>query len=131
MTKRILICDDEFDVTQLVKTRLEPEGYSVLIAADGVQSVSVANRERPDLIILDIKMPAGDGYSVFENLKKSVRTMNIPVIFFSALPEAQVKQKAEELGAAGYIAKPYEPEELIGKVKKLLDVAQSSEKDRK
>lgn len=120
MSKKILVCDDEFDFAKVVTNRLKSKGYEVVIAVDGVQSVAAAHREKPDLILLDIKMPAGGGRSAYENLQTSSDTMSIPVIIFSALPPSQVKEQAEQLGASDYITKPYEPEELLSKIKKLI-----------
>lgn len=120
MAKKILICDDEPDLAQVVAMSLKAKGYDVLLAVDGVQSISVAHREQPDLILLDIKMPAGDGYTVYKNLKKSANTMLIPILFFSALPVDQLKAKAEEMGAAGYITKPYKSNDLFSKIEKTL-----------
>jgi len=120
MSKKILICDDEQDVALTAKFRLEAAGYKVILAVDGVQSVSSAHKQNPDLILLDINMPAGNGNMVFQTLKKSVLTMNIPIIFFSALPEIHLKEKTKEFGAEGYIAKPYDIKDMISKIKKAL-----------
>ncbi len=120
MAKKILICDDEFDLIQSVAIRFKAKGYEVFLAADGLQSVSLAHEKKPDLIILDIKMPAGDGCTVYENLKKSVNTMLIPVILFSALPAEVVKEKAEQLGAVDYITKPCDLNQMLLKIKKIL-----------
>ncbi|MCF7887211.1 MAG: response regulator [Candidatus Omnitrophica bacterium] len=123
MAKKILICDDEPDLAQVVAMSLKAKGYEVLLAVDGVQSISVAHRQQPDLILLDIKMPAGDGYTVYKNLKKSANTMLIPIMFFSALSADQLKEKAEEMGAVDYITKPYEADDLFLKVRKVLGEA--------
>ncbi len=120
MEKKILICDDEFDLIQPVAERFRSCGYKVFLAADGLQSVSIAHKEKPDLIILDIRMPAGDGCTVYENLQYSVNTRLIPVIFFSALPVSEVKEKAQRLGAADYITKPCDLNELLAKVERVL-----------
>ncbi|MCF7876963.1 MAG: response regulator [Candidatus Omnitrophica bacterium] len=120
MSKKILICDDEPDLAQVVAMSLKARGYQVLIAVDGMQSITLAHREKPDLILLDVKMPAGGGYIVYENLKKSTDTMLIPVIFFSALPARELKEKVEKLGAAGYLTKPHDSKELILKIEKAL-----------
>lgn len=120
MSKKILVCDDELDFAKVVTMRLKSKGYEVAIALDGVQSVIAAHREKPDLILLDIKMSAGGGRSVYENLQKSSDTMSIPVIIFSALPLYQVREQAKRLGASDYITKPYEPEELLNKIKKFI-----------
>lgn len=120
MAKKILIADDEPDVAKLLALRLKAHGYEVIIALEGIQALKRAHQENPDLIILDIRMPGLDGYSVFKNLHKSVDTAFIPVVFISALPPSEVEQKRLQLGADAFIRKPYESEELIAKVTKML-----------
>lgn len=120
MPKKILIVDDEVDIVGVLSMRLQAHGYEVLVAATGIQAVTTAIKEKPDLILLDIAMPILDGYGVIENLKKSAETSKIPIIFVSALPREEVARKAKELGAADYIPKPFESEEVVAKVKKAL-----------
>ena len=79
--KKILIVDDERDIVKVLVIRLESSGYEVISAFDGAQGVFMAHKEQPDLIILDIRMPAGDGFSVAERLKRSTHTWTIPIIF--------------------------------------------------
>jgi len=82
MTKgKILVVDDEQDVAKALKIRLKANGYSVLIASDSVQAFIMANKEKPDLIILDIMIPGGGGFVVAERLKQSSVTHHIPIIF--------------------------------------------------
>lgn len=120
MAKTILIADDEPDVLKMLSMRLKAHGYEVMTAVDGLQAVTLAHRGKPDLIILDIKMPGQDGYTVYRNLKMSSHTMFIPIVFVSALPPEQVEEKAAELGAEDFIAKPFDSEEVIAKLKKIL-----------
>ena len=120
MAKKILIIDDEPDVAALLGMRLKANGYDVATAFDGIQGIKQAHLLKPDLIILDIKMPGGDGYTVFENLKMSTNTNLTPIMFISALPPEEVKKKVAEIGAAGFIPKPYDPEEVVSKVKNLI-----------
>jgi PAS domain S-box-containing protein len=119
--KKILIVDDEPDLVKTLSVRLKSCGYQVIAATDAMSGIKQAQKERPDLILLDIMMPAGGGDTVFENLKKSHRTMLIPVILISAflLPK-KLEAKAIELGAEGSISKPFESKELIAKIKKML-----------
>jgi DNA-binding response OmpR family regulator len=81
--KKILIVDDERDIVKVLVIRLESSGYEVISAFDGAQGVFMAHKENPDLIILDIRMPAGDGFSVAERLKRSSHTWTIPIIFLT------------------------------------------------
>ena len=120
MAKKILVADDEPDVVKVLSMRLKAHGYEVIAAFDGLQAVREAYKERPNLILLDIMMPFGDGYTVFENLKRSVQIRLIPVIFISALPPREVEEKVAQLGAQGFIAKPFDSKELVAKVKKVL-----------
>ena len=120
MAKKILVADDEPDVVKVLSMRLKAHNYEVITAFDGLQAVKEAYKEKPDLILLDIMMPLGDGYTVFENLKRSAQIRLIPVIFISALPPRQVQQKVEELGAQGFITKPFDSKALVAEVKKIL-----------
>ncbi len=120
MAKKILIADDELDFLQMLSMRLKANNYDVIIAQDGLQAVSQAFNHKPNLIILDVLMPCGNGYTVFERLKKSTFTMSTPVIFLSALPPTELARKAEELGTAGYVSKPYDPVDLIAKIKGII-----------
>ena len=92
---------------------------------DGAQGVFMANKEIPDLIILDIRMPAGDGFSVVEKLKQSDCTHRIPVVFLTGSPERNAEERAMGLGARFYIKKPYDPEELLDAVKRALETKPS------
>lgn len=118
--KRILIADDEPEVARALGMNLEAHGYEVMTAVDGLQAVTLAHRGRPDLIILDIKMPGQNGYTVLKNLKICWHTMKIPIIFISGLPVQQVKGRATELGAQDFIAKPLDSKEVVAKIQDIL-----------
>jgi two-component system alkaline phosphatase synthesis response regulator PhoP len=119
--KKILIVDDERDIVKALMIRLESNGYEVVTAFDWAQGIAMANKEMPDLILLDIRMPSGNGFSVVELLKKSDRTNRIPIIFLTGSPERNAEERAIELGARFYIKKPYDPEELLDAVKRALE----------
>jgi DNA-binding response OmpR family regulator len=119
--KKILIVDDERDIVKAVMIRLQGAGYEVVTAFDGAQGVFMAHKEKPDLILLDIRMPAGNGFSVAQRLKRSMHTFTIPVIFLTGSPEKNAEKKAMALGARFYIKKPYDPEELLDAVKRALE----------
>jgi DNA-binding response OmpR family regulator len=118
--KKILIVDDERDIVKALMIRLQHNGYDVVVAFDGAQGIFVAHKESPDLIILDIRMPAGDGFSVAEKLKQSSLTEQIPIIFLTGSPERNAEERAMELGARFYIKKPYDPEELLEAVRRAM-----------
>jgi len=123
--KKILIVDDERDIVKALMIRLQSNGYNVVAAFDGAQGVFMANKEIPDLVILDIRMPADDGYSVVEKMKQSDRTDKIPIIFLTGSPERNAEERAMGLGARFYIKKPYDPEELLDAVKRALETKTS------
>jgi len=120
--KKILIIDDNPDLIKTLGMRLMASGYEVKAALDCASGVRLAHQERPDLILLDIIMPGEGGESVFRNLKKSLYTTLIPIIFISGfLSPKGLEEKANKLGAEGVILKPFDGEELIAKIKKILD----------
>lgn len=119
--KKILIVDDERDIVKALVIRLQSKGYQTAVAYDGAQGLFMAHKEKPHLIILDIRMPAGDGFSVAEKLKESKATNRIPVIFLTGSPELNAEEKAMALGARFYIKKPYDPEELLDAVRRALE----------
>jgi DNA-binding response OmpR family regulator len=119
--KKILIVDDERDIVKALMIRLHAAGYEVVTAFDGAQGVFMAHKEKPDLIILDIRMPAGNGFSVAQRLKRSTHTFTIPVIFLTGSPEKNAEEKAMAVGARFYVKKPYDPEELLDAIKRALE----------
>ncbi len=118
--KRILLVEDEEDMLEMVRMRLEASGYEVLTASDGQEALDKAHQENPDLIVLDIMLPKMDGYKVCGLLKADVRYNKIPVIMFSARAQDQDKVTAREVGADDYICKPFNPQELLEKISNLL-----------
>ena len=120
MPKKILIVDDEINVIKVIASRLKANNYDVVTASDGTYAVKRALEEKPDLIILDIKMPAGGGISVFENLRRLDSVMMTPVIFITAHPTEEIKKQVLEMGAEDFVAKPFDPDDLLAKVRKAL-----------
>jgi len=125
--KKILIVDDERDIVKALTIRLQSKGYNTVVAFDGVQGVFMAHKERPQLIILDIRMPASDGFSVAEKLKESKRTRAIPILFVTGSPDREAEERARALGARYFIKKPYDPEELLDAVKRALEMKPTGE----
>lgn len=119
--KKILVIDDMPNIVTMVKARLEASGYEVITANDGQQGLAHAYAERPDLIILDVVMPAGGGYSVCSKLRMSPKTRSIPIIFLTAKDRPEDEAMAYQLGAQYYVKKPYKPEMLLETVKKVLE----------
>jgi DNA-binding response OmpR family regulator len=109
--QKILVVDDEQDMAKALKVRLKANGYQVVLASDTVQAFTIANKENPDLILLEIMIPGGGGFVVAERLKQSEATHHIPIIFLTGIPGGE--ERAYKLGASAYIMKPYQPEELM------------------
>ena len=116
MKKNILVVDDEPQIVQLIALRLKSNNFDVIGAYDAYQAVQMAKLKLPDLILLDIKMPLGGGIKAYETLKSMAPTSLIPVIFITAYPSTEVKKQVTELGAEGFISKPFNSAELIGKI---------------
>ena len=120
MGKRILVVDDEPQIVSLLCQRLKASGYEAFAANDSYQCIKMTREIKPDLILLDIKMPAGGGIHAFNTLKSSVYSSTIPVIFITAYPSDEIKKQVKELGADGFFAKPFDSVELLNKIKELI-----------
>ena len=120
--KRVLVVDDDEDLVRILSVNLMAEGMDVSTAFDGTTAVMRAHKDQPDLIILDIKMPAGDGFSVVEKLRISTKTFAIPIIFLSAMPKEDMEGKALEAGALCYFSKPFDMDVLMGYIKERLGI---------
>lgn len=120
MGKKILIADDDVDIVRLMQLRLEKSGYSVLAANSGLQAMEIARKEKPDLILLDINMPPPNGFQVCRELREDPDFRDTPIIFLTGKTTDSDKFWGKEAGANEYITKPYEGEELLQKIKKLL-----------
>jgi CheY-like chemotaxis protein len=119
--KKILVIDDEPDIVKGLRIRLRGNGYDVVSAPDPIQGVSVIRKEEPDLIILDIRMPAGGGFTVAERRKHFTHSRAIPIIILTGSADKTHEAKAKELGIRYFMKKPYDPEELLGAVSEALD----------
>ena len=120
MTEKILIIDDDLDTLKLLGLMLQKQGYQVITASNGEQGLAQADAENPDLILLDIMMPAMDGYQVARRLRKTPQTGNIPILVFTAKAQLDDKVAGFEAGADDYLTKPTHPAELSAHVKALL-----------
>ncbi len=121
MDRTIFIADDELDFVSTLKSRLEFEGFVVATAADGKEALQRIPREKPDLILLDIMMPAMNGYQVCRELKGNADTRSIPILMLTAKSQESDKFWGKEAGADDYVTKPFDMEELIEKIKGMLD----------
>jgi len=120
MAKRILVVDDEPQILSLLSQRIKSHGYETFMANDAYQCIQVAREVHPDLILMDIKMPAGGGLQAFNNLRSSIYTQNIPIIFITAYPGPEIEKQVKELGGDGFFAKPFNSVELLKKIKSLI-----------
>ena len=119
--KRILLIDDEVDFVDVLRVRLENSNYEVIVAYDGEEGLEKAEREEPDLIILDIVLPKISGFDVCRKLKIDENLKNTPIIMLTAKFQANDIKFGVAMGADAYIAKPFEPQVLMGKMRELLD----------
>lgn len=109
---RILVIDDEPDVLLLCRVNLSFEGHEVIDASDGPQGMEAAIEERPDLIVLDVMLPHGDGFTLLDQLKTEPATKDIPVIMLTAKARGEDQRRGWEGGAALYLTKPFSPAAL-------------------
>src|SRR3954453_23190464 len=120
MPQKVLVIDDSEDIRALVQARLMSEPIELHFAADGASGIARAAELAPDMILLDVDMPAPDGFEVCRRLKADARTMPIPVIFLTGHASADEKIKGLDLGAVDYITKPFDPAELRARVRAAL-----------
>ena len=118
--KKILIVDDDVDLLRGLTIRLKANGYEVVNATDAIFAVSVALEEKPDLIILDIGLPGGDGYLIMDRLNKIASTIGTPIIVLSARDVASNKERAMKAGARAFFQKPADNDELLAAIRKAL-----------
>ncbi|HTY13497.1 MAG TPA: response regulator [Candidatus Omnitrophota bacterium] len=121
MPDKILIVDDEEDIVTALSIRLKAMGYDVITAYDGMAGLSKARDEAPNLILLDIMLPKLDGYKVCRMLKFDEKYRQMPIIMITAKVADNNRKMGEEMGADAYIVKPFNPEELMSKIKELLE----------
>ena len=117
--KRILIVDDDTEIIESLRLALEANGYIVLIARDGNQGLALAERESPDLMILDMMMPKRSGFLVLERLRKT-RPIPVRVVMITANEGSRHKAYAEMLGVDDYIRKPFAMDRLLESVQRLI-----------
>lgn len=117
MPKKILLVDDESEILEICRDYLKASGYDVVTAKDGMQGLSFAKREKPDLIVTDLMMPEMDGIDLTRAIRKE---SSVPIIMLTARVEETDKLIGLELGADDYITKPFSPRELVARVKVVL-----------
>jgi two-component system OmpR family response regulator len=116
-TNKILIVDDEKQIVEIVKAYLEREGYRTIVAYDGKSALTMARKERPNLIILDLMLPEMTGWDVCRTLRVE---SDVPIIMLTARDDTTDKIVGLELGADDYVSKPFDPKELVSRVRAVL-----------
>lgn len=117
---KILIADDDKDFVQVLGQRLRAEGLSTIVAYEGVRAIEAVKRERPALVLLDLRMPAGTGHSVLKALRSKQETADLPVIVITGQPGEELEQEATTAGAQAFFAKPFEFDDIVKKIWDLL-----------
>lgn len=116
MKKRIIIADDEWHIRQLVKSALGTD-YIILEASDGEEAINMARTQKPVLILMDILMPKLDGYTACYEIKNDEATRTVPVVMLTGIGHELNKRLSQEMGADGYITKPFDIQDLLDEVK--------------
>lgn len=118
--KKILIVEDSKSVSTVLKEVLEADGHTVFLAGDGVAGIAMARREKPDLVLLDLLLPKLNGYEVCNALKRDNDTRHISVLVISTMDSPESIEKAKLCGAKNFMKKPYNLDDLLREIKKLL-----------
>jgi len=117
---KVLLVDDEADLIETLRYRLETAGYDLISGSDGLAGVAKAELEKPDIVLLDIMMPRMDGYQACRAIKHNKATRHIPVVLISAKAGDVDEKKWKEAGADGYISKPFDGKDLLAVLERYL-----------
>lgn len=118
--KRILVVDDDVEMTHLIEEILVKSGYDVVSTHDGLAAIEKTKKERIDLILMDIRMPFFSGFWFCDAFKNRPQTKSIPIVFVSSLSCEDDIKKAFQLGGAGYLKKPFRAQELLSTIEKVI-----------
>jgi DNA-binding response OmpR family regulator len=116
----VLIVEDEQDVAIVLAKRLKDEGFEVIMAQDAYEGFSLALKDKPDLVLLDLMLPAGGGLQVLQNIRNSSKIMDMPVVVITGIKDVEYEQKVLKAGVEAYLEKPYDFEQLKGIIQKIL-----------
>ena len=120
MTKRILVVEDTDDNRKIIRDLLTAAGYALIEAVDGVEGVALAQKEHPDLILMDIQLPEIDGYEATRRIRAIPELAKVPIIAVTSYALSGDEAKTREAGCDGYVAKPFSPRQLLAKVREFL-----------
>ncbi len=121
--------DDEKDWVQLLAMRLLSEGYEIDYAFDALYAVTKAVKLKPDLLLLDIMMPAGGGINALKNIRRNVKTFALPIIIVTARSDEEIKEATEKLGISGFFVKSEDINELLKRINEVLGKKQNGKND--
>src|SRR2546428_11547601 len=121
MGKKILLADDSITIQKVIELTFSDEDFEVFTVGNGRMAIEKVQEVRPDLVLCDIIMPEKDGYEVCDFIKKNAATAHIPVLLLTGAFEPFDQERASRVGCDGFLAKPFEPQTLIAKVKELLN----------
>lgn len=124
--RKILVIDDDADLVRALRVRLRAHNYEISTAGDGYSAIAAAQKDHPDLIVLDLGLPAGDGFVVLERLQKNDALSSVPVIVLSARDPQDNEARALRAGAAAFFQKPADNEELMNVIRVSMPAEQSS-----
>jgi putative two-component system response regulator len=128
--RRILVVDDEFAMRALCRVNLVAAGMEVLEADDGTSALQLVTAEKPDLVVLDVMMPGLNGWEVAEALAEDPATRDIPIVFLSARAEPSDRARGRELGAVGYVTKPFDPVGIADLLERILERLEQGEREQ-
>lgn len=117
---KILIIEDEPDIAKIVFKRLTQSGFEAVVAVDAYEGVALAHKEKPDLIILDLMLPAGGGLSVLKSIRIAGAIRYTPVVVLTGIKNEDYKQQVLNQGIEAYLEKPYDPDVLISTIQNIL-----------
>ncbi len=120
MSKTILSVDDSVSALQMIKLTLAGAGYQVVQAANGADGLSKARASRVDMVLTDLNMPVMDGLTLIRELRKLPAFKGVPIVFLTTESDAAMKQQAKAAGATGWITKPFQQDQLLAVVRKVL-----------
>jgi DNA-binding response OmpR family regulator len=117
---KILIIEDNTEISELLHDLLVREKYEVLISYDGIQGTEFTHKFKPDLILLDLMLPAGGGFYVLDKVKLSSLTKHIPIVVLTASKDTEHRNRAIKMGVDAFLEKPYEPQVLLSTIRGLI-----------
>jgi two-component system KDP operon response regulator KdpE len=114
--KKLLLIEDDKDTVRAMAVRLKSEGYNMVVASDAISAISTARKEKPDLIILDLGLPGGDGFVVMQRLRSNCDLMMVPIIVVTARDPKYNEPLAIQAGAYAFFQKPFDTTELLNSI---------------